>query len=208
LHHNDDALELQQARVASRAVRWTDEQVAALRAAAQTLDQNMAQPVALWLEAGRQLTGAAGGGNGAAAADSEQQHQPGGSAAADASSGANSGGGGGGGSGAPPASSTSTPLSSSSKSSSSPAELLARLERSVNTCALHLSVLFSRFYSVVTPRQLASLLADCYPFCVRPSFVTARFGPGEEEEEEQEEEEEEGGQGDDVTAADRSGGSR
>jgi hypothetical protein len=55
--------------------------------------------------------------------------------------------------------------------SSSPAELLARLERAVNTSALHFSMLVTRFYSIVSSQQLAALQADCYPFCARPAVA-------------------------------------
>jgi hypothetical protein len=54
------------------------------------------------------------------------------------------------------------------------AEVLCdQIERSASHCLLHRALLTSRFFSIVRPRQLAGLLADSFPFVMRPVVILA-----------------------------------
>jgi hypothetical protein len=50
-------------------------------------------------------------------------------------------------------------------------QLIARFERAVAACSLHRALLASRLLSLVTPLQLAGLVADSFPFVVRSALL-------------------------------------
>ena len=57
--------------------------------------------------------------------------------------------------------------------------LLSRLERCVASCQMHRAALSARFYGVMTPLQMCGLLADAYPFMMRPAMLAAAFAEDE-----------------------------
>lgn len=52
-------------------------------------------------------------------------------------------------------------------------ERIERIELYASACSLHRALFISRFFSIVTPRQLAGLLADSFPFVMRPVILLA-----------------------------------
>lgn len=154
--HGDTELEAEHARVAARALTsLTGEQRAAVRAAMRSYQRNASHSMALWREAGMRLAAATDGGAGGGLNHASE--------------------GGAGGRGLNPPDNDDDNSDENDETAGatapSPAELLARLERAVNTSALHFSMLVTRFYSIVSSQQLAALQADCYPFCARPAVA-------------------------------------
>jgi len=149
--HDDHELQSRLGCAAVRAAKLSPAQHATLKSAFEAFTRQMADPARLMRQAGRQLT--------------RQLSDPALVLAEEAALMAE---------GVPPFSSPPSPPAAAATAPSS-RQLLETIERCAAACSMHRVLIGIRTYSIVTPVQCVGLVADCYPFMMRPGSLYSAF---------------------------------